>query len=116
MMTPAERQAAREQVAREIAGSHLDCEDSWYSCPLSENGCADDRQDKQECTCGRDARVDRIVALLAATEQAVLEEVYQQVKDYHFNMVTSKKGTEVVVWLEDWLRQQVAERKKELHE
>jgi hypothetical protein len=28
---------------------HLTCEDSWYSCPLSEEGCADERQ--AGCNC-----------------------------------------------------------------
>ena len=33
--------------------SHAYCEDSWYSCPLQEDGCADDSQ--HGCTCGADA-------------------------------------------------------------
>lgn len=33
--------------------SHLNCEDPWYSCPLSSDGCADD-QAGNECTCGAD--------------------------------------------------------------
>lgn len=28
---------------------HEEQEDPWYSCPLSKEGCANDRQD--ECTC-----------------------------------------------------------------
>lgn len=28
---------------------HYECEDSWYSCPESENGCSDDR--KVGCNC-----------------------------------------------------------------
>lgn len=30
--------------------THHTCEDSWYSCPLSEDGCAND--DREGCTCG----------------------------------------------------------------
>lgn len=28
---------------------HYECEDSWYSCPLSEDGCANDAN--TECNC-----------------------------------------------------------------
>lgn len=44
--------------------SHYSCEDSWYSCPKSADGCCDDRQG-DECNCGADehnAEVRRIVA------------------------------------------------------
>ena len=30
---------------------HYYCEDSWYSCPKAEDGCADDRRGP-ECDCG----------------------------------------------------------------
>lgn len=30
--------------------SHHQCEDRWYSCPMSDEGCADERQ--TECNCG----------------------------------------------------------------
>ncbi len=42
---------------------HYECEDEWYSCPLSESGCADDRQTK--CTCGAEdhnAAVDDLIS------------------------------------------------------
>ena len=29
---------------------HYNCEDSWYSCPLSEDGCSND-QAGSECNC-----------------------------------------------------------------
>ena len=43
-----------EMVAalKQLYQPHLSCEDIWYSCPKSEEGCADDRQD--ECNCGAD--------------------------------------------------------------
>jgi hypothetical protein len=48
-------------VIREILeknmGHHV-CDDPWYSCPESEEGCADDRQ--SGCTCGRDSMVDEL--------------------------------------------------------
>jgi hypothetical protein len=30
---------------------HRYCEDSWYSCPKSENGCSND-EEGNECNCG----------------------------------------------------------------
>ncbi len=34
--------------------NHHMCEDSWYSCPKSEEGCSDDRWSDGTCTCGAD--------------------------------------------------------------
>ncbi len=47
---------------------HLCCEDSWYSCPLHPEGCADDRE--TDCTCGATAWNKRIIDYLAAIEAA----------------------------------------------
>ena len=33
--------------------NHYECEDGWYSCPKSEDGCANDNAGK-DCTCGAD--------------------------------------------------------------
>lgn len=41
---------------------HLECEDSWYSCPKSAEGCAnEDAGDK--CTCGADSRNEQIAEI-----------------------------------------------------
>lgn len=41
---------------------HLECEDSWYSCPKSAKGCAnEDAGDK--CTCGADSRNEKIAEI-----------------------------------------------------
>jgi hypothetical protein len=32
--------------------AHYSCEDNWYSCPKSEDGCCNDMWD--ECNCGAD--------------------------------------------------------------
>jgi len=45
---------------------HCSCDDCWYSCPKSEDGCCDDSQGK-ECNCGADehnAALDAIIAYL----------------------------------------------------
>ena len=56
--------AARAKDAAEIARlrealsrckrGHYYCEDSWYSCPLAEGGCADDSK-AAVCDCGAEA-------------------------------------------------------------
>ena len=46
---------------------HHHCEDSWYSCPKSAEGCADETKPKNVCTCGADLHnenVNRIARLL----------------------------------------------------
>lgn len=34
--------------------AHYSCEDNWYSCPKSEDGCCNDMWPKDECNCGAD--------------------------------------------------------------
>jgi len=91
-------------LAEEIAGGHYECDDSWYSCPLSPDGCADSRQ--EGCTCGRDSLVQKIDAALADERRKVWEEAYEYVKQHHFNVVTSKHATKTCVVLEDYFRAQ----------
>lgn len=40
-------------VLRSMKREHIECEDGWYSCPKSEQGCIDDEAG-DECTCGAD--------------------------------------------------------------
>jgi hypothetical protein len=69
-MSPASAGSQREAIERLLRlarKSHYYCEDSWYSCPLAEYGCADDSYPKDECNCGadeRNAEVDAIAATL----------------------------------------------------
>lgn len=51
-------------VAVKKHAQHRECEDSWYSCPKSENGCADERE--TECNCG----ADELIKALAKLEEA----------------------------------------------
>lgn len=59
---------ARDLAARLEAAKrrHYYCEDSWYSCPLDPDGCADDSAPKNRCNCGADAFNAKIDAALAA--------------------------------------------------
>ena len=71
-MTPQERAAA-------IIGGHYDCEDPWYSCPLSPDGCANANMGK-ECTCGYDDRKQNVERLIAETRRAALLEAVEFLK------------------------------------
>ena len=62
---------------RAIIGGHYYCEEPWYSCPLAENGCANEEIDETVCTCGYD---DRVKALDAALQQARREALAEAVK------------------------------------
>ena len=49
---------------------HDQCEDCWYSCPKSEEGCCDESRPTDVCTCGADAHnatIDAVLAALAAS-------------------------------------------------
>ncbi len=48
---------------------HYHCDDSWYSCPKAEEGCAN-ADVGTECTCGGDERIAARAAILAATGTA----------------------------------------------
>jgi len=55
-----------QQLAGLARRKHYTCEDSWYSCPQSEGGSANDNAGA-ECDCGaveHNAKVDAIVAEL----------------------------------------------------
>jgi len=43
------------QVIDELEGTnhnHYSCEDGWYSCPLSSEGCFNESVDPNVCNCG----------------------------------------------------------------
>jgi hypothetical protein len=59
-----------QQLAGLAKREHYTCEDSWYNCPRSEDGSANDNAG-EECDCGADehnAKVDAICALLSQPE------------------------------------------------
>ena len=42
---------------------HYSCEDSWYSCPKSEDGCAQDNDG--ECICGAEDHNAKVLLVFA---------------------------------------------------
>jgi hypothetical protein len=49
---------------------HFYCEDTYYSCPKHEDGCADDRQ-PDECNCGADKLNAEIDMSINACKEAL---------------------------------------------
>jgi len=74
--------SGQRQLAEAVIGKHYECEDSWYSCPLSEEGCANDGEDKTRCNCGRDDRKVQLELLLTTARQEALQEAVSIVEDW----------------------------------
>lgn len=96
------------QLASQLAGSHYECEDCWYSCPKSEEGCCRDGHNN-ECTCGVEGRREAIIHALHNIRLATLEEV--QAKMQELNAMNYDYESQLVRALEAWLDQQIAEGK-----
>ena len=69
------------RLALEALGSnrrtHHYCEDTWYSCPKHEDGCANDSEG-DECNCGADkanAGIDQAITAIKAALEAKDEPV-----------------------------------------
>lgn len=52
-----------EGTMHPLKREHYTCEDCWYSCPLSEDGCCDGRS--RGCNCGADEHNKKVDELLA---------------------------------------------------
>ena len=66
------------ELAKLARRNHYTCEDAWYSCPKSPDGCANDAAG-DECDCGADSHNDKIDELLSlAAALAQPEPVPQQ--------------------------------------
>lgn len=61
-----ERVAQLEALLRESQRPHRAEGDPWYSCPLSEDGCHDDRIPKDVCMCGAEEWNAQVRELLGA--------------------------------------------------
>jgi hypothetical protein len=53
--------------------AHYYCEDTWYSCPKHEDGCANDFEGS-DCNCGADKANIEIDAAIKALEEALKQE------------------------------------------
>ena len=58
-----------DHIKSTIGTRHSECEDAWYSCPKSEDGCANDNFSPDECTCGLDYRNEKASKVLSEYKQ-----------------------------------------------
>jgi hypothetical protein len=49
---------------------HYHCYDSWYSCPKSDDGCANDL-DGDDCNCGADEHNAEVLSIVAQLNDAI---------------------------------------------
>jgi len=70
--------ARLREVVEKLAGlairGHYGCEDSWYSCPMHPDGCADGWLEKK-CNCGADEHNAKVTAALSRVEKEKPNEV-----------------------------------------
>ena len=59
--------------------THLYCEDTWYSCPKHEDGCANEAQG-DECNCGADEINAEFDKSITALEEVLKEHAMQEVQ------------------------------------
>ena len=95
MMEQKQIKAIRERTDQ-ISEGHDICEDSWYSCPLSSEGCANENE--TECTCDQTVRAQAkadIDALLTEVTAAwsYIESHHlaaRDVTEYEVNLAVAK--------------------------
>ena len=77
-MTPKQQAAMRQALEALIANrrKHYYCEDTWYSCPRHEEGCANDAAG-DKCNCGADQANIEIDKATIALQEALAEPVQE---------------------------------------
>jgi len=50
---------------------HYSCEDSWYSCPKSDDGCANDWTG-EDCNCGADNHNAKVASITESIRKLLL--------------------------------------------
>jgi hypothetical protein len=66
---------------------HYYCEDTWYSCPKHEDGCANEAQG-DKCNCGVDKanqEIDRAITAIKQARSAPVQELTLDSYDEHYN-------------------------------
>jgi hypothetical protein len=76
------------ELVEALKREHHECEDGWFSCPKSPEGCIN--EDQEGCTCGADTHNARVDALLAALDAE--PDGWQPIE------TAPKDGTEVDLW------------------
>ena len=81
--------AAMEAATNANVVHHYYCEDTWYSCPETEEGCADDSQ--AGCNCLYAERMGRLAGAL----RAFAEEQNRELRRALFDIAHGECGNEI---------------------
>ena len=85
------------QKGRAYATGHKECDDSWYSCPKSSGGCADDSRPK-ECDCGADEWAAVVAALPRPDDPEAVEALAKWMDRIGTDAVRRARGGDYVTW------------------
>ena len=66
-----------EEALQRSKRNHYYCEDTWYSCPKAEDGCANDAEG-DDCNCGADVLNAENDKAIAAIREALAEQEKQE--------------------------------------
>jgi len=58
-----QKKEARKEFDEKFPISHYYCEDCWYSCPKSKDGCCDNSQG-DECNCNAEIEQEKLKAFI----------------------------------------------------
>jgi hypothetical protein len=67
-----ELRAEIEKLSACARSSHYYCDDSWYSCPKAEDGCANEEAG-EDCRCGADEINAEVAAIKAGLDSKMDE-------------------------------------------
>lgn len=68
-----------DELVKLATRRHYWCDDSYYSCPASEEGCSDPAyEDTKECQCGADEHNAKVVSLAAKIKERQMRTLCRQ--------------------------------------
>ena len=67
------KEEARKEFDEMFPISHYYCEDSWYSCPKAQDGCANN-DEGDECNCGAEIKQNKYKAFIDSLITKAYEE------------------------------------------
>jgi|GEM_PF-5276878 len=86
-----------DRISRDVEKfiPHYYCEDSWYSCPKDQWGCADDTKKEDQCYCGAEKERELLAKYILCKElEARIEELEQLPTGYFDSTPYKQKAIE----------------------
>ncbi len=76
-----------EEFEKKFPVTHLACDDCWYSCPLSEEGCCDESQ--KGCNCGAEKQHEIHKSFLKASTISLIQKLIEELEGRKKNPLAS---------------------------